>query len=69
LNVYDGKSKKIVDWMTPPHALPKLPPMTSTAALPLDFNSSSRGMYDISFVESKSDYLVALLSTFWTNPV
>jgi len=69
LKVKLGKSRNTVDWITPPPALPNLPPITSTAALPLDFISSSSGIYDISLVESNNDYLVALDSTFWTRPV
>lgn len=69
LKVKEGNSKNTVDWITPPPALPNLPPITSTAALPFDFISSSRGIYDISLVESKSEYLVALESTFCTRPV
>lgn len=64
LKVKLGNNRNTVDWITPPPAFPNRPPITSTAALPLDFISSSSGIYDISFVESNNDYLVALDNTF-----
>ena len=43
--------------MSEPPDLPRGPPMTSTAALPLVFCSWSKGMYAISLHGSKSEYL------------
>ena len=43
-------------------------PITSTAALPLVFDSWSRGMYAISLHGSKREYLAPFDKMFWAAP-
>jgi hypothetical protein len=50
--------------MIPPPDLPKRPPTTSTAALPSILTHHQVEYQAISFVESNSEYFVALLNTF-----
>ncbi len=51
-------------WMKAPPDLPNLAPTTSTVAFPFTLSSWLRGMYDISLVGSKREYLADLLMIF-----
>lgn len=55
-------------WINAPPLLPSGLPTTSTAALPLVFDSWSNGMYAISLHGSKSEYFALFERIFWAAP-